>query len=964
MPTWGAWIVQEKEVHLVGLPENFSGRVELWEKKNEEKVKLTIQKFFWENGVWVAKVASKLILGHHYQASAFGKVVNAFWPYEYVAKLCPDPGDDLGFSQQKQYWQFKLWSPTAQDVQLLLYATAHGPVVDKIQMKREKNGVWSLRLPWAAYQTRAQRSSRSTITTSNSSSSSSGPLYYYQYQVTALGHCRKVLDPYAKAMAPFDPRGPENVGRAITWAAPWPKVDPTERPGGEGRNLSSLMKAKGKAGKKIKVKIDPAANGENDFIALELHVRDVTIDESSSVPLALKGTFLGLKEVLPYFKALGVTHLQLMPCQKYFTVQENKRGFQGEDVPPEEINYNWGYDAHQFFIPQGQYVVDLNDPAGRSREFRELTKAAHKLGIGIILDVVYNHVFAGRAIEDAAPGLYLRRQANTYVSKGTGAGDSLETRSPLMRKLIIDSLVYWYERLGIDGVRFDLMGFIDHQTMQAIRQRLPDAILYGEAWNFTDLPPAEATTKNNLIAAGAFNDSCRDAILGSVQGRGWLLGNLAAVSSVKAAIIGGLQNYLPPYGEVAEDDYQRFAIYPQQTMNFLTIHDGFTLWDKINLSVGGDRAYKERLMRQAFLMLLTCQGRIVLQGGDEIARTKPRGNNDPTPERSVTSNEAIDFFSHRYFHENSYHSPDFTNRWDWARGKDFAQLHDYVQQLIHLRRACPAFAYPDAKTMQQKLHFLGRPENQVLDLPGDHARYKSWKEVALLELVFINVPADWRNKTLYLAGGVHPRDPNPRTPIAVHFDGQGRGRVKFAKSQVEKFNFGIWGNRDQLQFKLVVAPGSWQTPYPLYQDNGCHNLACGDILKGDVAVIDLSLSHHHSPGTIVYYPQDLIAFSLDNRSNAGSSFPYENLLVIHYAGDNDSEFLLPAGNKRWQILADSASGAIWPKGKDWAAQIKAGKIILPGHSSVILGQMGPGESSQKAKIKKQSEKKNEKGKRK
>jgi hypothetical protein len=360
--------------------------------------------------------------------------------------------------------------------------------------------------------------------------------------------------------------------------------------------------------------------------------------------------------------------------------------------------------------------------------------------------------------------------------------------------------------------------------------------------------------------------------------------------------------------------------------------------------VAGDQAYKERLMRQAFFMLLTTQGRIVLQGGDEIARTKPCGKNDPVPERSVQSKEALTFFCHDHFHENSYHSPDFTNRWDWARGKDFASLQKFVQGLVHLRRANSAWQARTVQEVQQRLHFLGRPENKVLDLPGDHARYRAWEDLKKLDLVFLNVPADWRGKTLYLAGGVHPADPNPRTPFAVHFDQNGRGVIHFTRAQIKKFNQGIWGKREEVQFKLVVAPGSWQVPYPLYQDNGCHSLSYQDILKGDVAVIDLGLSHHHRPGEIVYYPQNIIAFTLANTPGAqnlgpagATPLPFPELLIIHYAGDEKTSFPLPAG-PTWQWLADSGTGELWPQLQKTSGEIKNNTITLEGHCSVMLGR--------------------------
>ncbi|MBP5295904.1 MAG: DUF3372 domain-containing protein, partial [Bacteriovoracaceae bacterium] len=667
-------------------------------------------------------------------------------------KLYNYQGNDLGLTVVGNKWQLKLWSPTASQVRLLIYGAAESSSSEKssstalalrdaassiaasspqlirvLDMQREAQGVWRAVLDAEFYQDKN---------------------YYYQYEVTALGLTNKVLDPYAKTMLVFDPKSDDRVGKALLRPSSLAKVEDAERP-----QLANDL----------------------EFIATECHVRDWTIDPHSPVPEELKGTYRGMAQILPYFKELGVTHIQLMPLQKFYTVHERRLPYQDEHVPPEELNYNWGYDAHHYFIPQGQYAANVVDPAARVQEVRELIQQAHQYNIGIILDVVYNHLYESLALENAAPGCYLRRNDYGYISQSTGAGASLESRAPLMRKLIVDSLAYWYEDLGVDGFRFDLMGFIDQATMQAIQKKLPHAILYGEAWELTDLPFMDALTKTHLPrGVGAFNDSARDANLGSSNGVGMVQGNYAYAAALKTAITGGLRNFPAPWGHLVPDAYQRFADNVDATMNYMDIHDGFTLWDKLNLSVGGERYHRLQLAKQAFTILLTMQGRVILQGGDEFARSKPKAENAPNPHRAFTSPVAQEEYGQKYFQENSYGPPDFTNRIDWDRMREFQELHDYVKGLIGIRRMLPALRMNDAEHVRQGLKFLTSPQqlapnyvafslDNTLGGPDRFARddrfdmARPWREVVVIhnlhfaELVF-PLPAT-RSKWELLADG-------------------------------------------------------------------------------------------------------------------------------------------------------------------------------------------------------------------
>lgn len=562
---------------------------------------------------------------------------------------------------------FRLWSPTAESVTVIVSSPSSKKALVMAELERKERGLWETVLD--------------------------GQLklegLHYQYKIKAFGKEYLALDPYAKSMGAFDPKGIDKVGMGTII------LDPIQKP------------------------FQPLPNQKDDtnFIGMEVHVRDATISKNSPAPLNLKGTYLGFISALDNFKDLGVTHLQLLPLQNYFTVNESVRAYQGSEVPKSELNYNWGYDPHNFFTPEGWFSSDATNPYARITELQKMTTEIHKKGMGVILDVVYNHVYSGDAFESAAPGMYLRRNRQGFVSSGTGAGHTVESRSVMGRRLIVDSLKYWQDVFGIDGFRFDLMGFMDKETMREIRSSLhPETILYGEAWVFTDLPMNEATVKTDLpheLNISAFNDTSRDSYAGRNEGRGFVQGNFNENHKVRSGIVGGIKNH-PQWDLISQNNYDSFAENPLETLNYLTIHDGFTLWDKINLSVGGDFKKRLQIAKNAYAMLFTSQGRIVLQQGCEAGRSKPLQSNDPYPDRAHTSPVATPENGVSYFHENSYSSSDATNRFDWERAREFEELRSYVRGLIEMRKAFSSLRLNEADAIRNGVRFIPQNANGLL----------------------------------------------------------------------------------------------------------------------------------------------------------------------------------------------------------------------------------------------------------
>jgi pullulanase len=528
--------------------------------------------------------------------------------------------------------------------------------------------------------------------------------YFYQYEIELQnGEKRRGLDPYAKSMAGFNPHSDDKIGKAAIVDMNSERAGEKDKSIGMGNLKNSL-----------------------ELIAYEVHVRDFTINTD----VEGKGTFLGFanyNEGIEHLKKLGITHVQFLPIQNYYTVNEGDKGFRDSGGK----YYNWGYDPHNYFTLEGWLSTDEQDPYARIREFRHLVKKLHENGIGVIVDVVYNHTYGYDIFENIAPGKYYRYDKDGKISLKSGAGPSLETRNEMVRKLIVDSLKFFVDEYGVDGFRFDLMGFIDTKTMREIRKALGDnIILHGEAWNFTDLDVKEAPIKGFPeyyplgIDLAMFNDTTRDAYAGRMENKGFVQGDYSLAPICRTGIIGNLV-YFDNGGEELEIDkdiYNRFAHSPNEVLQYLSIHDGFTLWDKINLSFKGSKEDKIKILKQASAMLFTSQGKIIIHGGVEIARTKPLAKDDPESNRAHTSENIIeldDTLGIKHFHENTYASSDFVNMYRWNRknDKDFKGVYEYYCGLIKMRRAIKGFRYQYAESIQKAVRFIDK------DMSIDNNKY-------------------------------------------------------------------------------------------------------------------------------------------------------------------------------------------------------------------------------------------------
>lgn len=800
-----------------------------------------------------------------------------------------------------------IWSPPATNITVYFYDdTNHKRLLLKKDMVRRDEGLWSLKLTPAQLNTNDLHG------------------YFYALEVTAMGKTHFALDPYAKSMAAFNPYENDIEKMAII------DLDRTNPP-----NYQSSKKFN-----------SDLISNPMKYIGYEMHIRDFTIDPHLNIPEKEKGTYIGVTKIIPHIKNLGVTHVQLLPIQSFYTTDENNRKFQGPDAPSKQINYNWGYDSHQFFTPEGWYSTDASNPITRIKELKTMVSTFHENGIGVVMDVVYNHLFKAATFKNLAPGCYFRTDDMGVVSHKTGAGVSLESRTKMVRRLIVDSLKYFSDEFHINGFRFDLMGFMDHQTMHEIRQALgPDAILYGEAWEFTDLPKEIATTKSNLPfndVLSAFNDSSRDAYTGRMSSSGFIQGAYHEGPKARAGIIGAIKNYPLDYNNdgfpdvfMSENEYDQFAETPENTLNFLTIHDGFTLFDKINLSTPGDIEYKKQLIKMGISMLFTSQGKVIIHGGCEMGRSKPLAKNDPTRKRAHTSEHVIPQDGVTYFHENSYQSPDITNMINWSRKNNFDDIFQYTKGLIQLRKEIPSLRYQQAQSIRNGLRFLNEviPDNMMN--PSFFER--GFDQLENMKIKFINGP---KNQRYYIVGEVHHHEGEDKNPLDnqyfIDFDQNGTGSIEFSKEQIAKFDIHAWANPKSLDIKLVKTPGKWDSPEGAYTDTGNNIIKPEALLDDNSAIINLSIIDH-TAGRGNFNHNHFIAYSLENRLE-DSDAKYEKVYVIHNADTSAVKLKVPEikNFKHCDILADgNRAGTINLICSQ--VSIKDTIIEVPSKTSTIIG---------------------------
>ncbi len=506
--------------------------------------------------------------------------------------------------------------------------------------------------------------------------------YFYQYQITQEDGTQNIaLDPFAKSMAAFDWEGDKNnIGKSafVNFA----KI----------KNLYKLNKI-----------------NEPQPILYEAHVRDLTaLRKDVKIP----GSFNALKEIkfADHLKALNITHLQFLPIHNCYTLNEKDKTILGKgEGSGWETNYNWGYDPHNYFSINGWYSTNPEDPYSRMKEFKDVVEYMHENDIKVVNDVVYNHMFHNSILNNVIPGYYFREGKDVKpVDQPAFASERL-----MARRIIMDSLVYFVEHYDVDGFRFDLSCFTDKETIIQLTKRLreikPNIVLHGEAWPWSDLPYKESFIKghsDNDLDFGYFNDTTRNSIKGEDDGDGFALGviggNMKEFSNYLAGVIGNMKDYKEEMKSMAQGEYQRFTNNTGTLLNYTACHDGHTMWDKINLTVKGDKVTKFEYYRQVVMMQQLLPGRTLFLEGTEFLYTKPNDESGQDSDRSHTTDWAIDIFNlgTKSFNENTYKTTDYVNglRWEQLNDEIKKDIFNFISEINGFRLKTPFF---NLKTVDQ-----------------------------------------------------------------------------------------------------------------------------------------------------------------------------------------------------------------------------------------------------------------------
>ena len=576
---------------------------------------------------------------------------------------------DLEYTYDADGNHFNLWSPGADSVQVRIYRNFNiAEPLKVLQLNRTEKGVWRV------------------------SDTSNLQDCYYTFRVKFNG---KWLDEtpgvWAKAV------GPNGHRAAII---DFSKTNPENWVNDHGPKINSIT----------------------DVIIYEMHHRDFSVHPSSGI--VNKGKFLALTEQdtrspqglatgIEHLKELGVTHVHILPSYDYNSVDE---------MNLLSNQYNWGYDPYNYNTPEGSYSTNPADPYSRIREMKEMIKSLHEAGIGVIMDVVYNHT-AG--IDDSnftltSPGYYYRHRADGTYSDASGCGNETASDRAQMQNFIVNSVKYWAKEYHIDGFRFDLMAIHDTETMTRVAAELkeinPSIFVYGEGWTAGDSPlPVERRALEGNVAKmtgiAVFSDDLRDAIKGHYSNAadcGFATGKPGNEETVKIGIVASTTHPQVDYSKGNNSKFA-YATSPKQIINYVSCHDDLTLTDKLAKSMtGADKETRMRAARLAQTIVFTSQGTPFMFAGEEVFRDK----------KGV---------------HNSYKSPDSINAIDWTLKAENANQFEYYKQLIRLRRSHPAFRMTTAEEIAKNIVFDNVKESNLISYSiCNNANGDEWKEIKLV----------------------------------------------------------------------------------------------------------------------------------------------------------------------------------------------------------------------------------------
>lgn len=583
-------------------------------------------------------------------------------------------GNDLGASYSKKATTFKVWSPNAASVRVNIFEHGSdnegdaGSIMSRAMSLDKTTGVWSVTI--------------------------NGDLLnkYYTYSVTHGKTTKETADVYAKACG-------VNGQRSMV-------VDlSTTNPDGWENDKHVLVK------------------NQTDASVWEISVADFSSSESSGVSEANRGKYLAFTEegttvngvqgasstCVDYLKKLGVKYVQIMPFYDFDSVDESKNIMD---------QYNWGYDPVNYNCPEGSYSTNPKKGEVRIKECKQMIQALHNAGIGVIMDVVYNHTYTSDSwLQRTVPNYYYRMNNDGTFSNGSGCSNDTASEHLMFRKYMIDSVTYWASEYHIDGFRFDLMGLHDVTTMNSIRTALDhlyedgsgsQILMYGEAWDMAtncDEGTVLASQKNLKQLSdriGAFDDTIRDAIKGSTGGTdGAFVQEGSRRANLKTGIAG------------QSDTTTGWANVPSQCVTYASCHDNLCLYDKLVGSVyGADGKYRKRyedlvaMNKLSAAIVITSQGIPFSLGGEEFCRSKDGD-------------------------ENSYASSRKENMLDWENVDLYSDVIEYYRGLYKIRDAFAAFSDSTAATANS-LTYLSDVPKGVMGYTINNTESGKWSQMCVI----------------------------------------------------------------------------------------------------------------------------------------------------------------------------------------------------------------------------------------
>jgi len=581
---------------------------------------------------------------------------------------CLSVREDFGAVYSREKTVFHVWAPTAKEVTLLLYATG----TDEEEGAEKKGSHVMNRIGGGVWETEVK-----------------GDLHgvYYTYQVTQEDKAEECIDIYAKACGANGKRG---------------MVVDLERTDPEGFIEDKSFTQK----------------NPNTFI-YELHIKDFSYDENAGIDEKYRGKYLAFtqngttlkdhlnrKTGIDYLKELGITHVHLLPAFDYASVDETKDGSE----------YNWGYDPANYNIPEGSYATDCYHGEVRIREFKQMVKALHDAGIGVVMDVVFNHTYLDDSpFQILAPYYYYRLDKEGKLSDASACGNETASEHFMYRQFMIQSVCYWAKEYHIDGFRFDLMGIHDVETMNQIRKKLDqlpngkNIMMYGEPWAASKPAMEEGTVaavKENVSyldeGIAIFSDDTRDTIKGSVfyeEIPGYVNGKKGLEEKMKSVVCAW-----------CDGGHEFSPKSPKQIITYVSAHDNYTLWDKLAVTMQKEVDYSvkdKRLLKAnklAAAIIFTSKGIPFIQAGEEFARTK-------------------------YGDENSYRSSADINKLDWNRRAEYGELVEYYKGLHELRQAFSGL-YDNSKESIGRIRFCAAEEDIVaFEITNRKEHTDSWDKL-------------------------------------------------------------------------------------------------------------------------------------------------------------------------------------------------------------------------------------------